>query len=187
MPGNLQLQYWIERVALFDDQAAYEKIFDHFYNGLFNLAYTFVKDEQASEEIVSNAFMAIWRQRERLLQIGNLKLYLYVAVKNLSIRHCSKQRALDEFDWNSLHLSAVADTSASPEDLLISKEILGQLQRAVDSLPPKCRLIFKLVREDGLKYKEIAQLLDISVKTVEAQMTIAGKRITQSLQLVLKK
>lgn len=187
MPGNLQLQYWIERVALFDDQAAYEKIFDHFYNGLFNLAYTFVKDEQVSEEIVSNAFMAIWRQRERLLQINNLKLYLYVAVKNLSIRHCSKQRVPDEFDWNSLHLSGVADTAASPEDLLISKEVLSQLQRAVDSLPPKCRLIFKLVREDGLKYKEIAQLLDVSVKTVEAQMTIAGKRITQSLQLALKK
>lgn len=187
MPGSLQLRYWIERVALFDDQGAYEKIFDHFYNGMFKLAYTFVKDEQASEEIVSSAFIAIWRQRERLLQIDNLKLYLYVAVKNLSIRHCSKQKMLNDLDWNSLHLSGVADTAATPEDLMISKETLNRLRKAVDDLPPKCKLIFKLVREDGLKYKEIAQLLDISVKTIEAQMTIAGKKITRSLQLSLKK
>ncbi len=187
MPCSLQVQYWIERVALFGDQAAYEKIFDHFYEGMFNLAYTFVKDEHASEDIVSNAFMAIWRQRERLAEIDNLKLYLYVTVKNLSIKHCSKQKMFNDLDWNALHLSNVSDTAANPEDLLISKEALDRLRNAVNDLPPKCKLIFKLVREDGLKYKEIAQLLDISVKTIEAQMTIAGKRITRSLHLSLKK
>lgn len=172
-------------MALFSDQAAYGKIFDHYYHGLFNLAYTFIKDEPLAEEIVSDAFMALWKQRERLLQIENLKVYLYVAVKNLSIRYCSKQ--VNDWNWSNLHMPSAADTSLSPEDLMISKDTMDNIQQAIEKLPPRCKLIFKLVREDGLKYKEIAELLNVSVKTVEAQVTIAGKRIAASLNLTIKK
>ncbi|MFT3749717.1 MAG: sigma-70 family RNA polymerase sigma factor [Agriterribacter sp.] len=70
---------------------------------------------------------------------------------------------------------------------MVSKEVLKYIHQAVENLPPKCRLIFKLVREDGLKYKEIAQVLNISVKTIDAQMAIAAKKITQSLSFLLEK
>lgn len=74
-----------------------------------------------------------------------------------------------------------------PEDILVSKAMLQSLHAAIDELPPKCKLIFKLVREDGLRYKEIAQILNISVKTIDAQMAIATKRIVQSLSLIIQK
>ena len=187
MQDELQLQYCIEQVALFNDQVAYEKIFLHFNNGLYHLAFSFVKDEQVAEEIVSDTFINLWSNRMRLLEIENLKVYLYVSVKNLSIRHLSRSKPQAGFGLNDLLLQHVAGTARTPEELMVSKEVLKQIEAAIEALPPKCRLIFKLVREDGLKYKEIAQILNISVKTINAQMAIAGKRIVQSLAFVIKK
>ncbi|MES2880605.1 MAG: sigma-70 family RNA polymerase sigma factor, partial [Bacteroidota bacterium] len=71
--------------------------------------------------------------------------------------------------------------SFDPEQLLISAELHQRLHAAIDALPPKCRLIFKLIKEDGLKYKDVAELLQLSVKTVEAQMSIALKRVAAAI------
>jgi len=187
MQDELQLQYWIERVALFNDEAAYEKLFLYFNDALSNLAVCFVKDETIAEEIVSDAFINLWRNRSRLPEIENLRVYLYVSVKNLCIKHLTRHKQLKDFNLNDLHLEKVADTSRSPEEMMVSKEMLKYIREAIDDLPPRCRLIFKLVREDGLKYREIAQILHISVKTIDAQMAIAAKKIMQSISLLLKK
>ena len=187
MQDELQLQYWTERVALFNDEAAYEKLFFHFNDALFNLAVCFVKDEAVAEEIVSDTFINLWRNRSRLPEIENLKVYLYVSVKNLCIKHLTRNKQLADFNLNDLHLEKVAATSRSPEEMMVSKEMLKYIQEAIENLPPRCRLIFKLVREDGLKYKEIAQILNISIKTIDAQMAIAAKKVMQSLSFLLKK
>ena len=68
-----------------------------------------------------------------------------------------------------------------PEQLMITEEMVRQIRKAVNDLPPRCRLIFKLIKEDGLKYKETAELLQLSVKTVEAQMAIALRRIAKCM------
>lgn len=187
MEPQFQLQYWMERVALFDDQFAYEKLFFHYNDGLYNLSFSFVRSEQVAEEIVSDVFVNIWRNRARLLEIENLKVYLYVSVKNLSVKHLSRTKEDGIISLEDILVQNVSGTSSSPEDLLVSKEVINQLTRAIEDLPPKCKLIFKLVREHGMKYKEIAQLLNISIKTIDAQMAIAGKKISQSLHFLLKK
>lgn len=187
MQDELQLQYWVERVALFDDETAYEKLFFHYNESLYNLAYSFVKNEEIAEEIVSDTFINLWRNRSRLLEIENLKVYLYVSVKNLSIKHLTRNKQVEDFSLSSLLFENISGTSRTPEELFVSKEVLKYISDAVENLPPKCKLIFKLVREDGLKYKEIAQVLNISVKTIDAQMAIAAKKITQSLAFLLKK
>ncbi|HAN66119.1 MAG TPA: hypothetical protein DCQ34_07595 [Chitinophagaceae bacterium] len=78
-------------------------------------------------------------------------------------------------------------TPATPEQLLITSEALRKVEAEIQKLPARCRLIFKLVREDGLKYKDIASLLDISVKTIDNQMAIALKKIRMALQCNLEK
>jgi RNA polymerase sigma-70 factor (ECF subfamily) len=70
-----------------------------------------------------------------------------------------------------------------PEKLMMTEELMQKLQQAVEDLPSRCRLIFKLIKDDGLKYKEVAELLQISVKTVEAQMTIAMRRLGKCMQI----
>jgi RNA polymerase sigma-70 factor (ECF subfamily) len=77
----------------------------------------------------------------------------------------------------------VADNT--PEQLMISGEMARKMAEAVNNLPPRCKIIYKLIREDGLKYKEVASILEISVNTIDVQMAIACKKISESLRLYL--
>ena len=73
-----------------------------------------------------------------------------------------------------------------PEQLMMTEEMMRQIKKAINDLPPRCRLIFKLVKEDGLKYKEVAELLQLSIKTVEAQMAIALRRLGKCMHVEIK-
>lgn len=73
-----------------------------------------------------------------------------------------------------------------PEKLMITEEVFRQIRQAVNDLPPRCRLIFKLIKEDGLRYKEVAEILHLSIKTVEAQMAIALRRVGKCMQMDIK-
>lgn len=187
MSDALQLQYWIEQVALFDDQAAYEKIFLHYNDGLYRFAFSFVKDRQVAEEVISDVFISLWGNRLKLPEIENLKVYLYISVKNRCIKYLSRNKSRLYFSIDDLFLQHVAGTARSPEEMMVSQEILRSIEAAIDALPPKCKVIFRMVREDGLKYKDIAQILNISVKTIDAQMAIATKRIVESLRFLVEK
>ena len=88
---------------------------------------------------------------------------------------------MEQIELNELSIDLFIHTETTPEDDLISKERINRLNKAIDSLPNKCKIAFKLVREDKLKYKEVAAILDISVKTVEAHLASAIKKLRESL------
>jgi len=167
------LQY---RIARLDDQQAYKELFTALYSYLFRFAKTLVKSKESAEEIVSDVFIKVWERRKELEKIENLKVYLYVTTRNIAYNYLDKQRrnptnSIDDFEaeFTSIYFD--------PEQLLITADMLAFIQKAIDQLPPKCRMIFKLAKEDGLKYKEVAEVLNISVKTVENQLAIALQKI----------
>nr|WP_295926639.1 RNA polymerase sigma-70 factor [uncultured Dyadobacter sp.] len=180
-----QLRYWAERIALFNDQSAFRKLFFHLYDFLLACAYTILKNKETAEEVVLDTFVNLWGNRGRLLEVNNIQVYLYVSVKNLSIKTVAREKRRYEVCWDDAVHEDETISTPSPEELLISNETVRQIEQAIESLPPKCKVIFKMVREDGLKYREIAQILDISVKTIDAQMAIATKKITESIGFVL--
>lgn len=182
---NEQLQHWTERIALFNDQSAFRNLFFHLYDFLLTCARAILKNKEAAEEVVLDTFVNLWRNRERLHEVNNVQVYMYVSVKNLSLKSAARENRRRETSWEDIMREDEAAGTSSPEELLISNETVGQIERAIESLPPKCKVIFKMVREDGLKYKEIAQILDISVKTIDAQMAIATKKITESIGFLL--
>jgi RNA polymerase sigma-70 factor (family 1) len=186
MRDPIHQQLLLERIAVFGDQSAYKKLFQSFYKDLNRFAYSFVKSNETAEEIVLDVFANVWKNRERLLEIQNLKVYLYVAVKNLSIKHTTRnnQHDLISLDELSVDISSTA-TYANPEEICISSEIAAAIHAAIEELPPRCKIIYKLVREDGLRYKEVADILQLSVKTVDAQMTIATKKICRSINFAM--
>ncbi len=153
-----------------------------FTKRLINFAETMIHNNVVAEELVEDVFIKIWLRRSTLPSIQNLEVYLYVAVKNACINEISKkslefsQQPLDLFENGFI-------SSETPADTLINLETLGLIEDIVDRLPPRCRLIFKLVREDGLCYKTVAEILDISVNTIDNQMATAVKRISESLHL----
>jgi RNA polymerase sigma factor (sigma-70 family) len=117
------------------------------------------------------------------MEIDNLTVYLYVAVKNRSLNSISqKARELIQAPFDDLDIE-LGDMASDPHNLLVTSEMMQKMQQAVESLPPRCKMIFKLVREDGLRYKEVADILNISVNTIDVQMAIAIKKICSMLQI----
>ncbi|MBX2925237.1 MAG: RNA polymerase sigma-70 factor [Chitinophagaceae bacterium] len=176
-PYILQLQ---EKIAISNDQQAYNDLFVLFYQSLKQFAFSFLKSKQLSEEVVSDVFIKIWQKRSSLHTIINLKLYLFTSTRNVALNYLKKQKGLNNLpvedywvELNSIYFD--------PEQLMITAEMIARVHRAVQSLPSRCRLIFKLVKEEGLKYREVAELLNLSVKTVENQMTLALKKIGSAI------
>ncbi|HEU4472841.1 MAG TPA: RNA polymerase sigma-70 factor [Flavisolibacter sp.] len=176
----------INRIALYDDPIAYKEIFVQYHARLVNFSQSITGSKESSEEVVSDVFLKIWTMRANLPRIENFHLYIYIITKNLSINRVLQQKKEKVFSLDD----AVVDLKSiylDPEQLLITAEMYKKLRLAVDGLPPKCRLIFKLVKEDGLKYREVAELLGLSLKTIENQMTIALKKLGQSVSFDLSK
>lgn len=173
------------RIAEGDDSSAYKELYHLLYYRLHAFAQGIVRNHEVAEEIVSDVFVKLWQQRARLSQINNLTVYLYVATKNLSYNYLLRRQKETQGGLHELMQVSVGRFSPSPEQLLISEEMVRKIEDAIQHLPPKCKLIFKLVKEDGLKYKEIAEILQISVKTIDAQLAIALRKIKKAIQFDL--
>jgi len=173
------------RIALYDDEPAYKEVFFTYYTPLLRFARTFVDDRQTAEEIVSDVMMKIWEKRKDLPSISNLRVYLYISTKNASLNYLAKQKKVEIVSIENLNLD-FACHSLNPEQLMISAEMMRLINNAINTLPPRCKLVFKLVKEDGLPYKEVADILDISIKTIDNQLAIALRKISEALNIQLK-
>lgn len=164
------------------DQSAFRQVYTAYFKKLFQFALAIVRNRESAEEIVEDVFIRIWQQRTTLPAIQNLRVYLYTATKNTALNYLSrraKESITEPFDHIHIEMDG---NQVDPEQILITAELYQKIQLAVERLPPRCKIIFKLVREDGLKYKEIAEVLNISVNTIDVQMAIAVKKIAAALQ-----
>ena len=169
------------RLAQFEDQKAYEELYVSLYKYLYNFAWSFVKSKQLAEEIVSDVFIKVWQKRTTLQSIDNFKVYLYVATKNISLNYLGKTRNQSYSDIEDLSAELISNYS-DPEQLLITSDMMVLINNAIAQLPSRCRLIFQLVKEDKMKCREVAEILQISPKTVENQVTIAVRKIGNAVR-----
>jgi RNA polymerase sigma-70 factor (family 1) len=174
------------RIARNGDHLAYKELFTSLYGFLLQFAFTLVKSKQLAEEIVSDVFIKIWQKRHELDKIENLKVYLYIATKNTALNYLEKQKktitdGLDEF------ASQIRSVYFDPEQLLITTDMVALIHQAIESLPLRCKIIFKLAKEDNLKNKEVASILNISSKTVENQLAIALRKIAAAVKFDISK
>lgn len=167
-----------ERMSFSDDEAALAELHDLYFYRLYKLCFSFIGTKEAAEEVTSDVFISIWQKRHLLPNVSNPELYLLKCARNAAISHIRKQR--HETPEENLHDFSI-DWEISPEQILISSEMVRHIHAAIDSLPPKCKLIFLLIKEGNMKYREVAELLNLSVKTVETQMRIALKKIVNSV------
>ena len=176
MITNTQIQDLLNEIALTSSEKAYKKLFMELHESLNSFAFSIVKSAEDAEEVVSDFFISIWQRRQTLPAIENPRLYFFVGVKNTALNKLTsngRSRLPRDIEWET-NLRSVF---FNPEELLLSSEVVKKIMAAVNELPAKCKTIFKLVKEEGLRYSDVAKLLDISVKTVEAQMAIALRRI----------
>lgn len=151
------------------DRATFKLIFEHFYGPLCDYAFTIVKNSHIAEDQVQEVFVNIWEQKDDWSPKGTIKSYLYKAVRNQSLNYLRHQRIVE--DWKQDKTSSTNTTIHPKKETKADLQQLKQwIQEAIDELPEKRRRIYELSRNHGLTYKEIAQALDISIKTVETQM-----------------
>ncbi|MFN5477239.1 MAG: RNA polymerase sigma factor [Sphingobacteriales bacterium] len=163
-----------------DDQAAYKTLFESYYDRLYRLALLVTRSNELSEEIVSDVFIALWRNRANALEIGNLRVYLYIATRNTALNYQKTLQKKMVVRLDDLEID-LADPYVNPEQAFITREMDARIRAAIDALPPRCKMVFKLVKEDGLSYKEAAEVLGLSVGTVDNQLVIAIKKIASAL------
>ncbi len=185
MINKNKLFYLRDRICDFSDEKAFGELFELCFAPLTRFAFSFLHSRPLGEEVVSDVLLRIWRRRERLEEIEDFRLYLYVSVRNGALKQLKKQKKVQTYSLDQTSIWLKADRK-TPESAMITKEMFRRIQSAIHDLPPRCRLIYKLIKEDGLKYREAAGLLQLSVKTIEAQMGIAMKRMNQAYYRVIQ-
>ncbi len=180
------MQLLLRKIQYDGDQQAFKQFYQLLFFRLFQFAYSYVNSKESAEEVVNDVFLILWQKRTTLNTINNINVYLYVAVKNASLNYLRKTShtlplSLDDLTVHHLHLVP------NPESILITRELRSRIQDAIEQLPPRCKIIFKLIKEDGLSYKEVASIMEISVKTVDTQLYLALKKLAHLLEPVWSK
>lgn len=155
------------------DERAFEEVFKTHFKALHSYAYTILKDDVIAEEMVQNVFFKLWEKKEQLTIQTSLKAYLYKSVYHESLNYLKHQKVKSVHKAYAMH--STDHSSNLAEKKLLHGELENKLQNAINDLPEQCRTIFQLSRFEELKYREIADTLGLSIKTVENQMGKALK------------
>jgi RNA polymerase sigma-70 factor (ECF subfamily) len=159
----------------------FEDMYKTHYKMLRNAAENIIGDNDASHDVVQEVFLKLWNRKDELTAILNQKAYLFKSVINASITYLENNKGKIRMGELKIESSGTTD---SP---VLVKELEAKIQVALNGLPPKCKAIFVLSRFEGLKNKQIADTLGLSLKTVENQMGIALKKLKDDLRPYLTK
>jgi RNA polymerase sigma-70 factor (ECF subfamily) len=173
------------RIKLGDEQA-FELLFRKYHVRLCAFANKFLNDPEESQEIVQYVFAKIWEGRDEIDPEDCLKAYLFKIAQNLSLNKLRRKKVESRYT-EVLKLVYIEQQEFSVHESLMARELEEHISHSIGKLPTECRRVFELSRIEGLKYREIADTLNISIKTVEAQMSkaIRSLRIELSDYLVL--
>lgn len=175
---NNGVKLWIRKIKK-GDQKAFKKLFLRFYDPLCQFSWQFTHSQHISEELVQEVFLAVWKSRETLDPQKDIKSYLYQSVKNEALNYLKHENLAAEYNKQIDWLSPSPATQRHNYEQ--QSEFVQAAKTAIENLPDRARQIYMLSRRDGLTYREIAAVLDISVKTVESQMSRALKILRNSL------
>ena len=165
-----EVRRYLRKMSEQDSQSAFREFYDMTYDRLFRIAYYYTHHEEWSQEIVLDVFMKLWEHRKQLLDVTNIEDYCFILVKNASLNYIEKEERRPTLSAEVLQ--EPADQDVSPEDTLISEELFARYVKALDRLPE---------REEKQTYAQVAEKLDISTKTVDAQLQKATSRLKEML------
>jgi RNA polymerase sigma-70 factor (ECF subfamily) len=165
-----------------NEDLEFELLFRKYYVRLCGFASKFIANKAEAEEIVQEVFLNIWTKKDRLKLDDEIKPYLFKSVQNLCVNFIEHQKVVDSY-YSVIEVvyKNKSDDFDSYESVLYT-EFQARVDDAIGSLPEECRKVFRMSREDGLKYAEIADKLNLSVKTVETQMSRALSKLKIELK-----
>jgi RNA polymerase sigma-70 factor (ECF subfamily) len=161
------------------DKPLFEQLFKTHFVHLSNFAYQFVKDTDSAKDITQKVFINLWENREKIDLQKSIQSYLFTSVRNRCLNFIRDQK---KYRSEVLDLETYDFEIPFEEDNIAMSELKEKVAQALNELPEKCRLVFEMSRYKNMKYKDIAEELDVSVKTVEAHMSKALKSLRTNLE-----
>lgn len=166
----------------------YSKVYAIYFPKLVRFSETYLLSKEDAENLVQDIFLYLWENKEQIPFLGNMNAYLFTMVKNRCIdflrkqtRTENKKQPLSELEEKELQFKLYSLQKFDENNLSVA-DIDTLIVQAVDSLPARCKEIFLLSRMEGLRHKEIAERLNISVNTIESQIAIALKKLKVALK-----
>ncbi len=180
MPTTQDQQQILDRLRN-DDQSALQELFDQCYQPVCTTIHRFIKDHALVEDLAQEVFVRFWEKRHTLQINSSLNGYLRRMAINEALGHLRRKKVyIEELDPQTNN-----ETAPDVEKQLLHSELEDEIRAAIDNLPPRCRTVFQLSRFEELTYQEIADKMEISIKTVENQMGKALRVLREQLQQYL--
>ena len=169
---------------------SYEEAFcsfmERYSSRLYHYVFALIGQKEPAEEVVSDVFYEVWKNRKTLGGIENMNAWIQTITYRKAISYLRKETGKTELSLDGIGDFIFAPIQ-SPDEAMISKEEMEKINNAIQQLPPKCKHVFFLAKIEGLPYKEIADILNISVKTINNHIAFALEEIAKNLNLVLRK
>lgn len=182
---ELKIQELYQQIVQNNSIKAFNNLYDLLYTCMFDFALKITKSRETSEEVVADVFTNFWLDRSKRKEIKNLLTYLYVAVRNRSLNEIEREKLHSRISLEEINVE-IAEYHCNPELDYISKEEVTKINQAMELLSPRCKMVLVLTREHGLKYREVAEIMGISEKTVENQINRALKKMAATLGISLE-
>lgn len=164
------------------DEAAFYRFMECYSSRLYHYVFALIGQKEPAEEVVSDVFYEVWKNRKTLGGIENMNAWIQTITYRKAISYLRKETGKTELSLDGIGDFIFAPIQ-SPDEAMISKEEMEKINNAIQQLPPKCKHVFFLAKIEGLPYKEIAKLLDISVKTINNHIAFALEKIAENLNI----
>lgn len=160
---------------------AFRSFYDMTYPMVYRFIHYFLSNTADSKEVISEVFFIIWKERKTLMEIRDLKAWLYIIARNEAYRYLRQKEKNSNISIDDMSVELLIDRQ-NIEGEMIEEEMLEVYNNAVSELPERCKLIFLMIREEHLTHKEVARILSITEGTVEQQMNIAIRKIVTTVK-----
>ncbi len=165
------------RVAELDEKKAFSLFFKLYHARLLLLAQVYVSSPHLAEDIVSEVLIKLLKNRKEAFKKTNFLGFLYTCIKNQALDHIRNSKKHRYLKLDNDNIDFFVQHRSDPCNQLIGKEFEEIIFDCIESLPPRRKLVYKMIKDDGMSYKEVAELLDISPRTVEVQLKFAVRHI----------
>lgn len=175
-----EIRKLLDRLNPSNTETVFRQFYYLCYDRFFRIAYYYTHNETWSQEIVLDAFMKLWEKRNSLTLISGIEDYCFILVRNTALNYLAKEeRRGAHFSRDEAEPS---ERNISPEELLLSEELFAVYVKALDALPERCREVFIKVKEEKKSYSQVAEEMEISVKTVDAQLQKAIGKLKEAIR-----
>ncbi|MDR1624330.1 MAG: RNA polymerase sigma-70 factor [Tannerellaceae bacterium] len=178
MGKTVNIQSLFEQIAN-NNPKAFQLFFDYTYPMLYRYINYFIEDSELCKDVISDVYLYIWQNRKKLPDVRNYENYLFICARNQSLNYLKTVNRYQKIRLEQPDMDDIQGLpeSATPEQDFLNEELKNIIELTINALPQRCRLIFFMIREEEMTYKEVAEILSISERTVQAQMCIALKKI----------